>query len=212
MKRKIPCPCDNTFTVEVPESIDLDAQPEYLDEILRGSFMRFICSGCGKNHKPEFPITLHWPSRGYAFEVLPEGERFSFYRRKKEKQAAAMETIIGYPELADRLAVIRDGLLPIVVEALKYYILLRAEEAGKEGEISAWYQNRGPDCLEFHIHGLREGEVAVIRVPMTVYEKTAADFRTHPKGELFSSLRSGTYTSVQNMMALLPGQFPSGEA
>jgi hypothetical protein len=195
--------------VEVPESIDLDARPEYLDEILQGSFMHFICSGCGKNHKPEFPITLHWPSRGCVFEVLPEGERFSFYRRKKEKKADATETIIGYPEMADRLAVIRDGLAPIVVEALKYYILLRAEETGKAGDISVWYQNRGADSLEFHIQGLREGEMAVIRVPMAVYEKTAADFKSHPKGELFSSLRSGTYVSVQNML-LLPGQF-SGE-
>jgi hypothetical protein len=214
VKRKIPCPCDNTFTVEVPESIDLDAQPEYLDKILEGSFMNFICSSCGKKHKPEFPITLLWPSHGYAFEVLPEGERYAFYRRKKERktEGAAMETIIGYPELADRLTVIRDGLLPIAVEALKYYILLRAEETGKGEEISVWYQNRSSDHLEFHIHGLREGEVAVIRVPLAVYEKTVADFKSHPKGELVSSLHSGTYISVQNMMSpVLPGQFPSGK-
>ncbi|MDR1949257.1 MAG: CpXC domain-containing protein [Spirochaetaceae bacterium] len=213
MKRKIPCPCDNTFTVEVPESIDLDVRPEYLTEILNGSFMNFTCSSCGKKHKPEFPITLLWPSRHYTFEVLPEQERLSFYRRKKEKKPEFTETLIGYPELADRLVVIRDGLVPIVVEALKYYLLLKAEETNAEGEISVWYQNREADHLEFHLHGLRDGEVAVTRVPVAVYEKTAGDFRSHPKTELFSSLRFGSYISVQNMMApTLPGTLPAGEA
>jgi hypothetical protein len=209
MKRKIPCPCDNTFTVEVPEVIDLDARPEYLDEILSGSFMNFVCTSCGKKHKPEFPLTLLWPSHECSLEVLPERERFSFYRRKKEKKGETAETIIGYPEMADRLAVIRDGLLPIAVEALKYYLLIKAEETNAEKEISAWYQNRGSDCLEFHLHGLREGEVAVMRIPMALYEKTAADFRQHPKTELFASLRSGSYVSVQNTISPgLPLKFP----
>jgi hypothetical protein len=201
MKRKIPCFCDNAFTVEVPEEIDLDANPEYFDEIDTGVFMNFTCSSCGKIHKPEFPIVLLWPSKKCAFEVIPEQERPAFYRQqKKEKKPKNIETIVGYPELADRLAVIRDGLTPIVVEALKYYLLLKAEETNPEGEIGIWYQNSGPDYLEFHLHGLKENEVAVTKVPRAVYEKTAADFKKHPKTELFNSLRFGSYTSVQNMM------------
>jgi hypothetical protein len=198
MKQKIPCHCDNTFSVEVPEEIDLDKQPEYLDEIIDGSFMNFTCPGCGKKHKPEFPVILVWPSRNIRLEVLPELDRGEYYRRKKDLPDT--ETVIGYPEMADRLAVIRDGLSPTAVEAVKYYLLLKAEETYPDEEISIWYQNRGPESIEFHLHGIREGEVAVSRVPLPVYEKTFDEYKKHPKAEIYSALRFRSYLSIQNMI------------
>jgi hypothetical protein len=206
MKRKIPCFCDNTFTVEVPEEIDLDLHPQYIDEIMAGSFMIFTCASCGKKHKPEFPITLLWPSHFIRFEVIPELERGEFYRRKKDPPFSVkppiekVETIIGYPELADRIAVLRDGLEPYAIEGVKYFLLLKAYETYPEEEISIWYQNRGPEGLEFHIHGLKQDEVAVTRLPLALYEKTLGDYKKHPKGEPFVSLRVRSYLSVQNMM------------
>jgi hypothetical protein len=227
MKRKIPCLCENTFTVEIPEEIDLDKDGKYLTEIENGSFMNFICSDCGKLHKPEFPLVVNWPGKNARFEVIPEQERMGFYHRKngKEKNDTA-EVVIGYIELADRLAVIRDGLEPAVIESLKYYLYLKAEEANPENEINIWYHgldtanaalsttnaaldtiNAALDtinaALEFHIHGLKENSMAVTRLPFSLYEKTAADYKKHPKGELFISLRHKNYLSVQNMM--LPG-------
>jgi hypothetical protein len=197
LKRKIPCFCDNTFTVEYSEEIDLDARPECLDEIMDGSFMNFICTGCGKKHKPEFPITVLWPGRGMRLEVIPELDRGEFYRKKGGRGNA--ETVIGYPEMADRIAVFRDGLDPLVVEAIKYYLLLKAEESYPDKEVNIWYQNQTPGFLELHLHGFNEDEIAVTRVPMAVYEKTARDYEKNPKGELFKALRSGSYLSVQNM-------------
>ena len=160
MKRKIPCLCDNTFTVEVPEEIDLDAGT-CLAEIMDGTFMNYTCTSCGKKHKPEFPLTVVWPSRNLRFEVLPELERMTFYRRKRDKEKNPPETIIGYPEMADRLAVIRDGLEPAAVEALKYYLYLKAEETYPDGEISIWYQGKTDTALEFHLHGIKKDSVAV---------------------------------------------------
>jgi hypothetical protein len=197
VKQKIPCYCDNTFSVEVPAEIDLDRQGEYLDKILDGSFMTFFCTSCGKKHKPEFPVTILWPSKNLRLEVLPELDRGEFYRRKKEQDPK--ETVIGYPELSDRIAVYRDGLEPAVIEALKYYLYLKAEEASPDGELGVWYQQRGPEGLEFHIHGLKQDEVAVTILPLDLYEKTRRDYKAHPKGELFSSLRHRSYLSVQNM-------------
>jgi hypothetical protein len=197
LKRKIPCFCDNTFTIEYPEEIDLDARPEYLDEIMDGSFMNFICTSCGKKHKPEFPITVVWPGKNMRLEAIPELDRGEFYRKKGDPGKA--ETVIGYPEMADRIAVIRDGLDPAVVEAIKYYLLLKAEESYPDQDINIWYQNQSPDFLELHLHGFNEDEIAVTKVPMTVYEKTAQDYKKNPKGELFKALRSGSYLSVQNM-------------
>ena len=198
MKRDISCPCGRGFSVEAAEEIDLDQSPEYIDAITGGSFMNFSCPGCGKNHKPEFPVTLRWPSKNLTFEVLPELDRGEFYRRKTDPPAA--ETLIGYPELADRIAVVRDGLEPVAVEALKYYLILKAEEHYPDREISAWYQGNGPGGVELHLQGLRDGEVAVTTVPADVYAKTLADFKQRPRSELFTSLRIRSYLSVQNTL------------
>jgi hypothetical protein len=188
--------------VEAPEEIDLDLQSEYIEQILSGDFMAFTCSSCGKRHKPEFPITLIWPSRNRRFEVLPELERGEFYRKKRpapRKSAEKFEYLIGYPELVDRIAVLRDGLEPIAIEGLKYYLLLKAEENNPAGELSIWYHKQESDNLEFHLHGLRKDEVAVTRVPRSLYEKTLGDYKKSPKNELFSSLCARSYLSVQNL-------------
>jgi hypothetical protein len=211
MKRKITCLCENTFTVDVPEEIDLDKDPAYLDEIENGGFMNFTCSGCGKLHKPEFPLVVLWPGKNLRLEVIPEQERMGFYRRKTEKQKGdKTEAVIGYIELADRLAVIRDGLEPAVIESLKYYLYLKAGETNPENEVNIWYHGttaEGPDAisaaLEFHIQGLKENSMALTRLPFSLYEKSAEEYKMHPKTELFISLRHKNYLSVQNMM--LPG-------
>ncbi|MDR2101141.1 MAG: CpXC domain-containing protein [Treponema sp.] len=200
MKRKIPCLCDNTFSVEAPEEINLDEQGEYMDEIMNGTFMNYTCPSCGKKHKPEFPLTVLWPGRNARLEVIPEQERGEFYRRKKNPEKT--ETVIGYPELAERIAVLRDKLEPMVIETLKYYLLLKAQETYPDEEIYIWYQNRGPEGLEFHIHGIKPGEIAVTQIPMALYEKTLADYTKHPRSEIFTSLRFGSYLSVQNTIRL----------
>ncbi|MDR1108648.1 MAG: CpXC domain-containing protein [Spirochaetaceae bacterium] len=198
MKYTIPCFCDNTFSVEFPGEIDLDVQDEYIGKIIDGSFMNFFCTNCGKKHKPEFPIMILWPSRNLRLEVIPELDRGEFYRRKKDNEPK--ETVIGYPELSERIAVYRDRLEPAVIEALKYYLLLKAEETNPDGEIGIWYQQREPDTLEFHIHGLKADEIAVTHLPLDIYEKTNRDYKTAPRGELFSSLRWRSYLSVKNLM------------
>jgi len=202
MRRKITCFCDNSFEVEIPEEIDLEAG-SYLEEILEGTFFNFVCPSCEKKHKPEFPISVVWPSKKIRFEVFPELERGEFYRQKKKKEEKGqytLETIIGYPELADRITVIRSDLEPTAIEAIKYYLHLKAEEQYPEDELDIWYFCSSQDSLEFHIHGIRADEVAVMKVPLSLYEKTLNDFIRHPKSELFSLLRVRSYLSVKNTM------------
>lgn len=197
MQRNIACPCGRVFPVLAEDSIDLDRNGEYTGQISSGSFMHFICPGCGKKHKPEFPLTLVWPSKGLRLEVLPELDRGAFYRRKKA--LLETETIIGYAELADRIAVISDGLEPAVVETLKYYLLLKAEESYPHREVTIWYQGKGPQFIEFHLHGIKAGEVALIRTPLDLYQETLDRYKKHPKSEIFTRLRVRSYLSVQNM-------------
>jgi hypothetical protein len=205
MKQKIPCFCDNTFTVEIPDEIDLDAHPACIDEIINGAFLNFTCPSCGKKHKPEFDLRILWPSKNIRFEIFQELGRGEFYRRKKEvpeKGGVKKETIIGFPELSERILVYRDGLEPAAVEAIKYYLHVKAEENYPEEELDIWYtESRDPEGpLEFHIHGIKKDEVAVMKVPRSLYQKTLGDYRKHPKSEIFESLKVRSYLSVKNMM------------
>jgi len=198
MKQNIGCPCGKTFTVEINEDIDLDQNPSSLDEILSGKIMSYECPVCRKTHKPEFKISIRWKSKKILLEVLPEMNRGEFYRKKKENQP--FETVIGFPEMSDRLAVIKDDLEPIIIETLKSYLLAKAEENYPNKEINAWYYGKGPEGIEFHLDGIRKGEMAVMRVPQEIYEKTLNDYKKNPKSELFSSLRVRSYLSVQNIL------------
>ena len=197
MKQNIGCPCGKSFPQDIEEEIDLDLNPEHIESICSGTFLNFLCPACGKKHKPEFKLMIVWKSKNLRLEVLPELERGEFYRRKKDN--ASYETIIGYPEMADRIAVIKDDLSPIVIETLKYYLLAKAEENYPDRDINAWYHSRGEGGIEFHLDGIRAGELAVMRIPVEVYEKTREDCQKRPKNEVFTSLKSGSYTSVQNI-------------
>ena len=209
MKRKIPCYCDNVFEVDTPEEIDLDSGSEYFDQIQNGTFFNFTCSACSKKHKPEFPLSLLWPSKNLHFEVIPEFERGEFHRKKKTPEDAGKfrqgydpQTIIGYPEMADRLAVIRDGFEPVAVEAIKYFLHLKAEEQYPDDQIDIWYYASEGSGIIFHMHGVRKNEVAVMKVPLSLYDKTLDDYKRRPKSDTFASLRVGSYLSVKNTMRL----------
>ena len=204
MKQKITCFCENSFDAEVPEEINLD-ECSNLEEIQNGTFMNFTCPSCGKKHKPEFRLSVLWPSKNLCFEVFPELDRGEFYRRKKppaEKKPYPMETIIGYPEMAERLAVIRDGFDPLAMESIKYFLHIKAEEQYPDDEMEIYYFafQEKKETIEFHIHGIRADEVAVMKVPLSLYKKTLDDNKKNPKNEIASGLRVRTYLSVKNMM------------
>jgi hypothetical protein len=162
--------------------------------------MNFTCSSCGKRHKPEFPLTVKWPGKGLTLEVLPELSRGEFYRRKEEKNQAPRETVISYPELIERIAMLKDGLTTEAVEAIKYYLYVKADENYPEENLTVWYYTKTESGLEFHIHGIKNNEVAVMRIPPALYEKTLADFKANPKAEPFSFLRVKSYCSIQNIL------------
>jgi hypothetical protein len=198
MKQNINCPCGNNFSINVEEEVDLDQNPDSLEKILNGTFMSYNCPGCGKKHKPEYKIMIIWKSKNLKLEVLPEISRGEFYRNKKAN--LSVETIISYPEMADRITVINDDLDPVVIETLKYYLLAKAEENYPNKDINAWYHSKSSSGIEFHLDGIRPDEVAVMKIPAEIYNKTADDYRKHPKNDFFSSLRVRSYLSVQNIL------------
>jgi len=214
MKQKITCFCDSVFEVDAPRTIDLDVEGRYFNEILDGTFLNFTCHNCGKKHKPEFPLTVLWHSKGFHCEVIPEQNRGEFYRTKKtaprggQKGTSLPETIIGYPELADRLSILRDGFEVTAIEAIKYLLYQKAFDQYPNASPEVWYcsfserENRikKDGFLEFHIHGIRADEVAVMKIPLSLYHKTLSDYQKQPEKALFSALVVHTYLSVKNAL------------
>jgi hypothetical protein len=186
------------MSIDYEKEIDPDREPEILKNIFSGDFMSYTCSYCGRKNKPEYPINIVWKSKNLIMRVIPELDRGGFYRNKKEK--FEYETIISYPEMAERLAVINDGLEPVIIETLKSYLLEKAAENYPENEINAWYHLNSPSCIEFHLDGIRKGEVAVMKIPHELYNKILGDYRKNPKSGNFSSLRVRSYLSVQNLL------------
>jgi len=198
MKKTINCLCGSSFSIETEEEFDLDQDPQTLEKIFYGTFMSYDCPYCEKKHKPEYKITLLWKSKNLKMEVIPELDRGEFYRNKKA--SSQFETVIGFPEMADRLAVIKDSLEPIVIETLKSYLLAKAEENYPDNEINVWYHAKGPSGIEFHLDGIRAEEVAVMRIPQEMYDRTYDDYKKHPKKDIYTSLRVRSYLSIQNIL------------
>ena len=196
--RILTCNCDHTFEADLNDLVNLDEEPQQLIALASGNFMSAICPACATILKPEFPLTLVWPSHRIEYFVIPEWD--SVEPENSGTYPKDIEILVGYPELADRIAVIQANLDPVAVEALKYYLLLKASEAAPDASAIVWFHSRTDEYLEFHLHGLREGEAAITRIPSSVYDRTLADYSAHPDSEPFISLRKGSYLSVRNLM------------
>jgi len=199
MNHSITCQCEHRFEVDIPEQVNLDLNEKAVEELCNGTFLTIVCPSCDTPLKPEFPLIIEWPSHNTYLQVLPEFDREAFYHGKV-KTASNTEIVIGYPEAADRIMVLKEGLNPLIIEALKYYLLLKADETNPEAEASAWFAGRTENSLEFHIHGLKNEEVAVSRIPYAIYTKTEQEYQRNPDTEPFKSLRFGPYVSVQNLL------------
>merc|ERR1711964_888793 len=109
--------------------------------------------------RPEFTINLT-RSNGPTIAFLPEAERNHYMVGSLDIPDHA-EVIIGIPELRETIALQDAGLEREPIELVKYQILVRA---GAGADIRIYFiQREGPE-LVFHIHGLRDEEIAIMRL------------------------------------------------
>ncbi len=198
--RKITCNCEQTFSVEIPDTVDLDINPALIDDIASGSFLSCVCPTCGSVLHTDLMTRVDWPSRKVSITLIPEIDRLA-YVSGNLKEGKGTSVVIGYAELADRVATIRAGLDPIACETIKYHLALKAQEAAA-GSKTAIYFERVTDSLEivFHIHGLKKDEVAVMTVPRSVYDSVLSDVRANPSDDTYAALLNGDYLSYQNIL------------
>lgn len=197
--RKMTCPCEQIFSVDFPEIIDLDSMPEAIENIKNGSFLTCICPSCNAVLRTEFATKFEWKSKEVNLQLIPEIERLSFLGGKTDGETD-VQTVIGFAELCDRVAVLERNLNPLTIEAIKYHLITKAQETHQNSKILIFFESQNEDqFLEFHIHGLRSNEVAVTHIPMTIYDTIQKDAQ-YPDKEPFSSLVNGSYISVQNIL------------
>ncbi|MBN1243127.1 MAG: hypothetical protein JXA15_10545 [Spirochaetales bacterium] len=198
--RTITCLCDKSFDAEVPESVDLDADPTLLARLGEGEFMAFTCPHCGAKLKPEFAVRVKGSALSRDVWVLPELERFELYSGKSDLPAAC-EVLVGYPELFERARLLRDRVDPEAAEILKFYLLGRAEEENPEAELAVYYAGKEPGRLVYHLYGAREGETGVLKIPEETYRGIAADKKRKMGEETFKEIFKGPYRSVRALEA-----------
>jgi len=195
--------CETSFEADLPEEIDLDAEPGRIDEILSGTFFQVSCPNCGTVLKPELPVRLLSRKRGMDIQVLPELERLPFHLGEVRVPKGA-ELLIGYAELYERARMVTDGLEPAAIEIIKYYLLLKAEERAPESaELSVAYAGlqEGTGKLLFHIGGMKEGEIAVLPIGRDYYERILKEASSTMKKEPFDAMFAGPYRSLKVLEA-----------
>ena len=204
MKRKLVCFCEHEFESEVPESVDLAAEPDARRAILEGDFLTIHCPGCGKALKPEFPVLVSEPGR--TLFLVPELDRVSYYRGKLPYPVGQVDRVaIGYGELVEKLRIREAGLDDRVVEVLKYYLLQKLlEQYEGESEIRLYFSALEPEGLVFHAHGLRDKEIGVLKVSRQMAEKAGQQLKGKLREEPFDQILAGPYVSVNKLATESP--------
>lgn len=198
--RKVTCICENSFDADLPDEIDIDAEPGRINQILDRSFFVITCPACGTKLDPELRVRFLSKSRSMDMVVIPELERVAHYRGKVALPKGST-VLVGYDELRERFKMITDNLDPDSIEILKYFLLLKAEETSPNSDISIAYVETEKDTLIFHVRGIKEGEVAVLHIGRSIYEKTASDKSRTMRTEPFDRVFAGPYRSIRSLEA-----------
>ena len=177
--------------------------------------MSFICPSCHSKVNIELETEFIWKSKKTTLLFVPEKKRMECLafcagavrinaennkKVKTEFLKKGQTPVIGYPELADRIAVLDSGLDPEIIEAVKFFLLDNGKDI-KGKRIQILFEKLDGETIEFHVHGLREKEVAVMRVPLSLYQSVEADRKAKKQKEVFQALWLGPYLSYKNIHA-----------
>jgi hypothetical protein len=202
MKKKIACFCEAEFEAEIPDSVDCQKNPETLKSITDGNFLSIQCPECGKVLKPEFPFTLENIAEGFSLFFIPELDRVAYLMGNLEYTVGKpTRVVIGYPELVEKIIIIKEHLDDRVIEAIKFYMLQKAMKttSDEEQEITIYFKEKKSRSLIFHIEGMKEDEIAVSQIKQDMYDKIEADIENKIKEEPFSTFLIPPYVSLKRV-------------
>ena len=201
MKQRIVCFCEHGFDADVPDSVDLAAEPETEEAIVRGEFLNIRCPNCGKVLKPEFPVYIEDPQAENTIFFIPELDRNAYFRASLAYSLReANRVAIGYEELVEKFLLKRYNLDDRVVEIVKYYLLSKiVSEGAHEGEIRILFAKIQDDTVFFNVLGFKENEVGILKVPVQTVNKVAAQLEEKKQQEPFSEILKAPYVSINKL-------------
>lgn len=210
-KRNIACFCENVFEAEIPEAVDISAEPGVVESVWKGDFMAVSCPLCGKRLTPEFPCLFSGVSGDREIFLVPEADRVGFLLGKLPYDIGRpWRVAVGFTELAEKLRLAAQGLDDRVIEIMKYYLITRpspptgsSETAAfadaPERDVSVVYKGEDGGRLLFHVSGLKEGEVGVARLGRDIYDKIQADVEKRVKSDPFREFCTPPHVSVRRV-------------
>lgn len=210
---KIYCPCDKSFDIEHSGTVNLDKNPELISKIADGSFLTFKCPQCGRNIRSELKTRIEWPSKKNILLFVPESDRIACLSSCAGLKQIDLETnkeetsyvksdeipVIGYAELAERIAILQANLEPQAIEVLKFFVLDSGKDINKK-KVKLIFHSIENTTFEFYVHGLKSDEVAVMHVPHRLYDSILSDIKHKKKQEVFTAVYLGNYLSYQNIL------------
>ncbi len=194
--RTITCYCDNIVDCDFPENLNLKENPNCYNEITNGSFQSIKCNKCGTLLKPELTVRLYDEEKGIDLLYIPESDRNSFFRG--ELNCDAPRLAIGFPELVEKIKLIGENLDDGAVEIIKYYLKKKAAS----DEITILFDHLTEDCLIFHIWGLKDDQIAISKIPVTVYHETKTAIKSDADSELYTAILSPPYISANKLSVM----------
>lgn len=195
MLRTFPCHCEQEVEADIPDPLDLSPGSPQRNSLIDGSFLTITCDRCGAVLRPECELRCVRGTDDVVLFVVPESsrDRFLFGRYPVPE---SVQVVVGFAELRERLLIEDAGLDFRGVELLKYHILLRSDK--QEGTVIL-FRALDSDRLVFHIHGLKDEEIAVLRAPISAYERSLADTRTESDDEAHRIILDPPYISVRKI-------------
>ena len=194
MQQAITCRCENRVEIVVEAEYDISIGSPAHQAIRDGSFLSTRCDRCGERVAAEFDFeAIDGCQRRMRF--LPESQRNRFMLGTVEI-SEGQRVLIGFRELAEHVELMRDRLEREPIEFMKYQILRRANSTA---DVRIYYDGREGSELRFHIHGLKEDEIAVMRLPETIYSRSRTDVDSLRGSEPIRTILEPPYVSIHKI-------------
>lgn len=153
-----------------------------------------------KTPDPEFPCQFSVAEDKDVY-LVPEMDRVAFLRGKLSYEIGEpWRVAVGFPELTEKLRLLRDAWDDRVIEIMKYYLITgTSDDAVAEAELTAFYHHREGDRFVFHIKGLKKGEIAVAPLTRALYQRIEANLEQRLKNDPFREFCAPPYVCVRRL-------------
>lgn len=195
---EVACPaCNAKQMVTVPESANVQRQPDWRDKVLQGTFMRSSCERCGEPFVIERELLYTDLDAGVFIGVFPEQRRDqrascvqaveqAFHQAVGNEAPAAVRAgmrhvqprvCFGYTELREKVLCFHAGLDDRMVEALKLALIpgLVTDQAEFQGLVLVAVEDDGSLIFIERPNGTIVQEPRFVRVQRPAYDELKSD-------------------------------------